>query len=225
MAIATVGARPPLRPGEPAPAFSLPLVSDVGTASLEDYAGRTPVLLVLLRYLWCPFCRRHITQLGGTRAKLEAAGVEVLGIIEDAVEPARRYFAFRPAKVRLATDPDRTVHRAFGLIMPVYAGAYNQLREATLVNPTGELPEPMPIPASMKRLNDMEGFDDLPEVKGLMATFAKRDFGMHAGHFLLDRSGIVRWAWVECPSPEDVTQYGRLPTDNEILAAVRAAGL
>jgi peroxiredoxin len=51
MAIVTVGARPPLQPGESAPDFSLPLVSEVGTVSLEDYRGRTPVLIVLLRYI------------------------------------------------------------------------------------------------------------------------------------------------------------------------------
>ena len=51
MAIATVGSRPLLQPGETAPGFSLPLVSEVGTVSLEDYLGRMPVLIVLLRYI------------------------------------------------------------------------------------------------------------------------------------------------------------------------------
>jgi hypothetical protein len=109
--------------------------------------------------------------------------------------------------------------------MPLYAGAYTDLRGATKIDPTGELPAPMPVPDAMKRLNEMDGFHDIAEVKAVEGEFAKRDFGMHVGHFLVDRSGVVRWAWMECPSPEDVTQYGRLPTDNEILAAVRAAGL
>jgi peroxiredoxin len=52
MTIRTVGSRPPLQPGETAPGFSLPLVSEVGTVSLTDYLGRTPVLVVLLRYIW-----------------------------------------------------------------------------------------------------------------------------------------------------------------------------
>jgi hypothetical protein len=51
MTIATVGSRAPLRVGETAPDFSLPLVSEVGRVSLEDYRGRTPVLIVLLRYI------------------------------------------------------------------------------------------------------------------------------------------------------------------------------
>ena len=51
MAIVTVGSRPLLQPGHPAPDFSLPLVSEVGEVSLADYRGRSPVLIVLLRYI------------------------------------------------------------------------------------------------------------------------------------------------------------------------------
>jgi peroxiredoxin len=162
--------------------------------------------------------------LGGTRAKLEAIGIEMLGITEDRVEPVRRYYSIRPSRLRLATDPERAVHRAFGVPMPLYAGAYTELREATRINPTGELPEPMPIPAAMKRLDEIDGLVEMPEAKAVRDAFVKRDYAMHVGHFLVDRSGIVRWTWVESPSPEDVTQYGRFPTDDEILTAVRAAG-
>ena len=49
MTIPMASSRPPLQPGEAAPGFSLPLVSEAGTVSLKDYLGRTPVLLVLLR--------------------------------------------------------------------------------------------------------------------------------------------------------------------------------
>jgi AhpC/TSA family len=163
--------------------------------------------------------------LGGTRTKLEALGVETLGITEDSVEPVRRYYRIRPSKLRLATDPDRAVHRSYGVPMPLYAGAYTELRETTRIDPTGELPEPMPIPAAMKHLDEMDGLGKMPEAKAVMDAFAKREYAMHVGHFLVDRSGIVRWTWVESPSPDDVTQYGRLPTDNQILTAVRAAGL
>ena len=52
MTIPMAGSRPPLQVGERAPDFSLPLVSEAGTVSLKDYLGRTPVLLVLLRYIW-----------------------------------------------------------------------------------------------------------------------------------------------------------------------------
>jgi hypothetical protein len=82
----------------------------------------------------------------------------------------------------------------------------------------------MPIPSAMKRLDEMDGLPEMPEAKAVMDAFAKRNYAMHVGHFLIDRSGVVRWTWIESPSPEDVTQYGRFPTDDEILTAVQAAG-
>jgi peroxiredoxin len=42
---------PPLRPGDPAPAFTLPAVNRDGPVSLDDYRGRSPVLLALFRGL------------------------------------------------------------------------------------------------------------------------------------------------------------------------------
>lgn len=163
--------------------------------------------------------------MGGTRAKLQAIGVEALGITEDSPEPVRRYYQLRPSKLRLATDPARAVHRDYGVPMPLYAGAYTELREKTLINPTGELAAPMPIPAGMKVLDERDGLVSMPEAKTVLDAFAKRDYAMHVGHFLVDRSGVVRWTWIESPSPDDISQYGRFPRDDEILTAVRAAGV
>jgi len=40
-----------LRPGDPAPHFALPAVNREGQVSLDDYRGRSPVLLGLFRGL------------------------------------------------------------------------------------------------------------------------------------------------------------------------------
>jgi len=48
----TVERRPPLRPGEPAPDFTLPAANRQGTVSLADYRGRSPLLLALYRGLY-----------------------------------------------------------------------------------------------------------------------------------------------------------------------------
>ena len=63
-----------LRPGEPAPDFTLPAVHREGTVSLADYRGRSPLLLAFFRGIYCPFCRRQIAKLGLSRDKLLAAG-------------------------------------------------------------------------------------------------------------------------------------------------------
>ena len=41
----------PLRPGDPAPHFALPAVNREGQVSLDDYRGRSPVLVGLFRGL------------------------------------------------------------------------------------------------------------------------------------------------------------------------------
>jgi peroxiredoxin len=43
--------RNPLRPGDRAPGFTLPAVNREGVVSLEDYRGRSPVLVGLFRGL------------------------------------------------------------------------------------------------------------------------------------------------------------------------------
>ena len=81
----------PLQPGDPAPDFVLPAVDRDGTVSLADYRGKTPVLLAPMRGLYCAFCRRYIAQMGFTRQKLRALGVEVLAIVATTPERARLY--------------------------------------------------------------------------------------------------------------------------------------
>jgi peroxiredoxin len=108
----------PVAPGEPAPDFVLPAVNQDGTVAPSDYRGRTPVLLAMMRGLYCAFCRRHIAQLGTTRQKLQPLGIEVLAIVATPPERARLYYRYRPVGVPLAADPDLVTHRAYGVPQP-----------------------------------------------------------------------------------------------------------
>src|SRR5262245_20733641 len=110
--------RPPLRPGDTAPDFVLPAVSHDGSVALTDYRGKSPVLLAMMRGLYCAFCRRHIAQLGTTRQKLQALGVEALAIVPMQPERLRLYYRFRPVSVPVAADPEMMTHRAYGVPQP-----------------------------------------------------------------------------------------------------------
>ena len=70
-----------LRPGDSAPSVTLPAVNREGQVSLDDYRGRSPVLIALFRGLHCPFCRRQLVQLGTTQDKLKAFGVETMAVL------------------------------------------------------------------------------------------------------------------------------------------------
>src|SRR5579862_531958 len=91
----------PLAPGDPAPYFELPAVAGSDTVSLADYTGRSPLFLALMVSLWCPFCRRQLVRLGAFEDKLKALGVESLAVVATEPENARRYFKFRPTRLRL----------------------------------------------------------------------------------------------------------------------------
>ncbi len=215
----------PLRPGDPAPDFALSAVNREGQISLDDYRGRTPVLVALFRGLHCPFCRRHVVQLGTTQDKLKEMGVETVAVVNTPPERARLYFKYRPAKVLLGADPEAATHQAFRLP----AGAFVEEESATSwplsvtmgqfqavrVNPTGELPEPQNPFEAMVTLNKKDGFE-VTEVDQQVAAAHGTQLG---GHFLIDREGIIRWGHVE--AGERAGDLGKFPSDEEILRAAR----
>ena len=212
-----VESRPPVAPGEPAPDFTLPAVDREETVSLADYRGRSPVFLALFIGLWCPFCRRSIAQMGATESKLKALGVETLGVVATTPDNARLYFKFRPTRLRLAADPGLTTHRAYGLPKPTATPELMSAIESTRINPTGELPEPLPIPQAAIALAKLDGYAENPTDKAEM----EHQWPQLKGQFLIDRDGIVRWGNIECAT-EGFAGVGKFPSAEEILTAARA---
>jgi len=208
--------RVPIRPGESAPDFTLPAVERDGTVSLTDYRGRSPLFLALFIGLWCPFCRRAIAQLGTTESKLKATGIETLGIVASRPENSRLYFKYRPTRLLLAADPSLSTHRAYGVPKPAATPKLLEQFTSTRINPTGEFPEPLPIPQAAVAIGQFDGYTNTPEDQ------AEKDqqWPQLKGRFLIDREGVVRWANIEC-AREGWAGVGKFPTDAEILAAVR----
>jgi peroxiredoxin len=207
----------PVMPGEPAPDFALPAVAGPETVSLADYRGRSPLFLSLMLGLWCPFCRRALVQLGTLEGKLKALGVESLAVVATEPENARLYFKFRPTRLRMASDPELTTHRAFRVPKPEPTPEMMREMETTRVNPTGELPEPLPIPEAAKVLQEMDGYTYTP------ADLADidRQWPQLKAMFMIDRDGIVRWMDIECAA-EGMAGIGKLPSEEVILDAARA---
>jgi hypothetical protein len=85
------------------------------------------------------------------------------------------------------------------------------------VNPTGELPEPLPVRKAYGALNRLEAFEptltDREEVARPTLQFQ--------GQFLVDREGIISWTNVECAAG-GLGGFGQFPADEELLGAVRA---
>src|SRR5262249_44948503 len=105
-----------LGPGDRAHDFDLPAADRDVRISLSDYYRRGPVLLLLLRGLYCSFCRRHISQLRSTCDLLQGSGIAMLGVVIASAERSRLYFRFGHSPCfPVAAAPDRSIHRAYGL--------------------------------------------------------------------------------------------------------------
>ena len=216
-----------LRPGDPAPHFALPAVNREGQVSLDDYRGRSPVLIALFRGLHCPFCRRHIVQLGATQEKLKAVGVETMAVVNTPLARARLYYKYRPARVLLTADPEAVTHRSFGVPAGVLVENESEASwsrgtvtmgqmQTALINPTGELPTPQNPFEAMATLNQRDGFE-ATEVDHQIAAAHGLQLG---GHFLIDRQGIIRWGQIE--AAERIGDLSKFPSDEEILTAARS---
>lgn len=216
----TAESRGPISPGEPAPEFVLPAADGSGTVSLADYRGRTPVFLPLFIGLWCPFCRRSIAHMASTEPMLKALGVETLGVVATAPENARLYFRFRPTRLRLAADPELSIHRAYGVPKPTPTPELIQALETTRINPDGMFPEPLPVMEAAATAAKLDGYTDNQTDQ----ADKQRQWPQLKAQFLIDRDGIVRWANVECAT-EGLEGVGKFPSNEEIITAARALAL
>jgi hypothetical protein len=165
-------------------------------------------------------------QLGTTQEKLKAVGVETMAVVNTPLVRARLFFKYRPARVLLAADPEAATHRAFGVpegalvedesqaSWPLGTFTMGQM-QASLVNPTGELPAPQNVFQAMETLNKRDGFE-LTEVDQQIAATHGFQLG---GHFLIDRDGIIRWLQIE--GAERIGDLCKFPSDEEIVAAAR----
>ncbi len=167
-------------------------------------------------------------QLGTTQEKLKAMGVETMAVVNTPLERARLYFKYRPARVLLAADPEAATHRSFGVPAGVLVeneseSSWTQGKAtmgqmlAAVVNPTGELPEPQNVFQAMETLNKRDGFE-VTEIDQQIAATHGMQLG---GHFLIDRSGIIRWEQIE--AIERIGDLAKFPGDEEIVAAVARA--
>lgn len=215
--MSTFESRPPVAPGELAPAFTLPAVDRPEPVSLADYRGRSAVFLALFIGLWCPFCRRSIAEMSKSEGKLKTLGVESLAVVATPPENARLYFKFRPTRVRLAADPNLMTHRAYGLPRPPVTPEFMQALESARINPTAEFTEALPIKDVAVALTKADGYVENETDRADM----ERQYPQLKGQFLIDRGGVVRWANVECAT-EGMAGLGKFPSTEEILAAAHA---
>ncbi len=199
----------PLQPGDRAPNIVLDAISREGKIALDDFRGRSPLLIGLFRGLHCPFCRRHVAAMAQLNPALREKGVQSLAVVNTPVERARLYFRYHPIPGLLAaSDPVRASHRAFGL-----PEVGTDAVMAILIDLPGELPEPMGVIEMDEFLNKKEGYEVTEADQQMMTS----DQEQLVGQFLIDREGIVRWTFTEVL--ESGLQTFKTPNPEELMSA------
>ncbi|HVX54983.1 thioredoxin-dependent thiol peroxidase [Nocardioides sp.] len=101
-----------LSPGDTAPDFTLP--DDAGTpVSLADLRGRK-VIVYFYPAAMTPGCTKQACDFTDSLASLQAAGYEVVGISPDKPEKLAKFRERDALTIRLLSDPDKSVLRAWG---------------------------------------------------------------------------------------------------------------
>ena len=200
-----------VRAGDSAPEFELPAADRDGNVALRDYLDHSPVLLGLFRGMYCAFCRRAIAGLGRHNANLAPLGIQTLGVVATPADHARLYFKHHRVPIALGADPAMTTHAAYGL--PKVAKESWDL--STRINPTGELSEPLPIWEANKALGQLDLFKPTQTDRDDM----QRTWNQLTGLFLIDRTGIVRWVFIEAANGP--AGMGTYPSEAEIVTAAQ----
>src|SRR6185503_8927204 len=130
-------------------------------------------------------------------------------------ERARLYFRFRPARMPMGADPALATHQAYCLpnvqITPDAVEVAQAAAARELRRDKHEVPKD-----ALEALGRLDGYEVTPADQA--------DFGRHqaqlTGMFLIDRDGIVRYAYVE--GARGLATFGEMPSVEEVLASARA---
>jgi peroxiredoxin len=221
----TIATRRLVEVGDAAPAFTLPAVHRDGTVGLDDYRGKTGLLVAMFRGIYCAYCRRQMVQLAEIANALRKVSVEILVVVTTPVQRARVYAEFYPTTLPLASDPDMTTYKAFGLPRPIVisTGATDwpltvnpdDIEEVVPVYTANEIAEPVSLGEAVRRFHAKDGFKPNEEDdRELEATW-----NQNSGLVLIDKYGIVRWVDVEAPG--GFADWGHIAGNPEIVAAAQ----
>ena len=101
-----------LKPGDVAPAFTLP-DTDGKMVSSTDFPGK-PFVVYFYPKDDTPGCTTEACQFTDNISQFEFLGVPVLGISQDDAASHRAFADKYRLRVRLLSDPDRKVHEVYG---------------------------------------------------------------------------------------------------------------
>jgi putative peptide zinc metalloprotease protein len=162
---------------------------------LEDYRGQRNVLLWFSKGLFCPFCRRYMTQLRLGYQELQTHNTEILQITCSTPEEAQLYFRQYQLSFPYLCDPERAVFPLYGI----------RIARSTVGNFAANMATGMAAMVSDRLLHGEKTPSPLPYLKRSGATDMEQQ-----AIFLIDKAGVIRYV-------HTTGSIGGLPSNAEYL--------
>jgi hypothetical protein len=163
--------------------------------TLEDYRGRTTVILWFTKGMACAFCRQHMSQLARVYPDIRKRGAEILQVTPSPLDRAQLYARRFKLPFPYLCDPAHEAWQTWGLARRSHGPLY--YAKALLTGLTESKPP-----------NDFGDFG--PSVSEIPSLLVDDDMGF----FVIDRAGVVRYALAgsyiagagvrSIPGPDDV---------------------
>jgi|ERR1051326_420573 peroxiredoxin len=160
--------------GEKARSFRLPSAQG-GEVALDDYKGRSAVVLWFTKGMACPFCRQQMSQLARAYPRVKEHGGEILEVTNTPLPRAQFYARQFALPFPYLCDPDFRVRREWGLEQRSHGPGYYV---KTFIAGAKSTPPP----------------SDYGGIKPALGEFPSLLTDEDMGVFIVDRAGVVRYA-------------------------------
>jgi peroxiredoxin len=100
--------------GDEAPDFT---VTDLNgeSVSLSDFRGKSSVVMVFMRYIGCPLCRRYMARLAECADDFKSAGAELMVFVQSSSADIKKHSPVKSYPYRVIPDPDAKVYGIYGV--------------------------------------------------------------------------------------------------------------
>jgi len=135
-----------LKPGDVAPAFSMPGSGDSGTLSLTDYAGKYLVLYFYPKDN-TPGCTTEAIDFTAQKQAFAKLNADIIGVSRDSVKKHDNFIAKKELGIILGADVEGSVTENYGVWVEksMYGKTYMGIQRATfLIGPDGKIVEVWP---------------------------------------------------------------------------------
>ncbi len=125
------------------------MTPDGATFVLAAEAAKQPLVIIFYRGGWCPFCTRHLAELGAIESELRELGLRIVAVSPDRPEKLAESMEQEELTYTLLSDSSMAAARAFGIAFRVGAATLEQYKGygIDLEAASGQSHHLLPVPA------------------------------------------------------------------------------